>query len=130
MPKRRHIDQIRISGMNANPRNSSRIFESHMLPCFSRIGGFPNTITVGNIPSNGHFATANINDIGIPFTDRYGANGTTKISIGNIIPGLAAIFGLPYATTCCTKVGQHFIPGDARRSGRPPTTKRTDIPVL
>ncbi|MBA7645474.1 hypothetical protein ES703_53232 [subsurface metagenome] len=63
MTESRHIDAIRISGMDANSGDLTRIFQSDMLPGFPRIRGFVHAIAMGNIAPDRRLTHAHINDI-------------------------------------------------------------------
>ena len=111
MPERRHKDRIRVTRMNADLADMPCIIQSHVLPRAAGIGGFVDTIAVRDINADGRFAHASVDDIGINFGDRQSAHrACLEVAIGNALPILPGIFGLPDAAGTCAEIeGAQFV---------------------
>ena len=59
------VNNVRIVGVDADSGNTARIGQPFVFPGFTAINRFPNSVSVRDVPANGDFAAANIDDVGI-----------------------------------------------------------------
>src|SRR6266481_8910323 len=97
MAERRNQHDVRILRINENAPNMLRITQANIGPRLSTVGGFVNTIAVGEIRTQVSFAGAHINDVGVRWSERNCANRSNRLTVKNRFPRFSAVRGLPYA---------------------------------
>ena len=90
--------------MDADARDVHCFFQANFLPGFASILGSPHAVTVGNVAPDGFFTATYINDVVVVFRYGYGANRAAKKAVGDVLPGLAAVFGTPNAAAYTTEI--------------------------
>ena len=112
----RYKDRIRVLRVDAQLADMPRIAQAAMLPTAPAIAGFVDAIAMRNINADGRLAHARVNDIGVALADRQRADRAGfEIAIGDILPVLPGIVGLPDAARASAKIeGADLarVPGD------------------
>src|SRR6516165_7483165 len=129
MSERGGKDGIRIPRMNANARDMARIFKADVLPGLARIVRFPHPFAMGDIPADGLLAAADINYVGVRFTDGHRADRPAKGLVGDVLPACAAVGCPPNASTGAAEIEEKRLAGDSRDCRRTSAAKRADQPI-
>ena len=91
MPERRRINDVRILRMDAHASDMPAIRETDVLPRLARIHRFPHAVAVRHVAAHGLLAGADIDHARVGFAHRDGADRPAEESVGNVLPGTAAI---------------------------------------
>ena len=100
MTRSGHINDIRIVGVDQDPGDGEGLFQSHMGPGFTSVGGFPYSATrIGRTKDVG-FSGANPYDVRVGRRDGQVANGGGALVFENRIEGNSLIDTFPDSTGC------------------------------
>src|SRR5882724_4733394 len=82
--------------MNANSRDSISVPESHVSPRLACVGRLIHAVTLHDVAAEFGLAHADVDNIWVGFAYCNGSNGRAfDLTVGNRLPGEAAIVGLP-----------------------------------
>src|SRR5688572_25050058 len=81
--------------MHADARDVPRVGEADVLPGLSGIERLPHAVAMGDVAAHGLLTGADVNDVGIGLGDGDRADGPAEEPVGDRLPALAAVSGLP-----------------------------------
>ncbi len=127
----RHIDQVRVGRMDANPGNIPGFLQTDMAPGLAAVRGLVGTVTPGNTVAQLRLARADIDDIRIAGSQRNGADRShIDLAVGNRKPVLAVVLGHPYSARRMCMEKLVLVRRMHRNAAASHTDKRADAPPL
>ncbi len=123
-------DRVRVARMHNHAADVPRIAQPDVLPGLAGIGGFVDSVTVGDVAAQAGLAAAHVDGVGVGGRHGDGADGGSGLLVEHRLPIGAAVSGLPHAARCAAEIVRI---GVARNSGdrqHAPTAKRTYQAVL
>src|SRR5580765_4299020 len=87
----RDKNEIGITRIDGNPADVPGGGQADVLPGASAIGGFVDAIAISEIRAEVGFTSANINNVGIGWSDCQCADGRDRLAVKDWLPGNAAI---------------------------------------
>jgi hypothetical protein len=100
----RGIDEVGVLGMDAHARDVARVLQADVLPGPAGIGGLPHAVAVRDVAAHGLLAGADVDHVGVPLGDGHGADRAAEEAVRDVLPGVAAVLGLPHAAACGSEV--------------------------
>ena len=105
------------------------VFEADVLPGLAGVGGFVHAVAhVDGAAHHADVAGADVDDVGLRWRDRHGADGGDRAHpVEDGRPDDASVDGLPNAAAGRSHVVDRGIAGDARHGGDAARAKRSDL---
>ncbi len=116
--------------MDADARNVARVVQAHVFPGLAGVFRFPHTVAEGDIAAHGFFAAAHIDDVVVVLRHRHRADGAAEVTVGDVFPGLAAVFGAPHAAAHAAEIEEVGLARHAGYGRRTTAPKRPDAAPL
>ena len=114
-------DDVRVEGVDHDPRDLPDVAETHELPGLARVGRHEHTAAVHHVVARVPLACPHPHDIGVRRRQGEGTNRCRRLVFEHGLPGIAAIGRLPHAARGCPDVVRAPIAGHAD-DGRHATT--------
>ena len=125
------VHQVRVSGMNADPRDVARVGQADVRPGLAAIGRAVDTIAVRHVAADAALAHARVQHVRIGRGQGERAyRGTLKEAVGDVLPVHAAVGGFPHATAGRTEVEDARIRRVTRDCSDAPSTERANQAIL
>ena len=127
-PERRDVDNGRIGRMDADLGDPVRVAEPDVLPGGARVAAAVDAVAGQDVAADAGFAGADEDEVGVGFGDRDGADrGRGDLEVGDGVPVLAAVGGLPEAAAGGAEVGLVRAPLDAGDRDRAAAAVRPEV---
>ena len=113
--------------MNPQLANMPRVLQADVLPAAPGIGRLVHAVAVRDINADGGFAHAGVDDVGIGFRHRQRPDRRRlEIAVGDVLPILSGVFGLPDAASAGAKVECAQLGGVAGDGDHPSAAEGSD----
>ena len=132
LPLDRDPGRVRVRGVHHDPGNLPGPGQPHKRECAAGVGGLPQPFALarGNA-ANRRFAGADIDHVGVRGRHRDGADGADGyLAVGEVLPGGAAVGGLPDTAPGRPHIVQAGIIRHAGDGGNAPAPPRADKAVF
>ena len=126
--ERGNVDDVRILWTDADASDLPGVSESDVLPRFACVSGFEDTVAVRDIPANGRFTGADVDDVGVGLAYGDRADRAAEVFVGDGCPRHSAVGGLEDSATGGAEVILHRTRSRAGDGNRPAASKGTDLP--
>ena len=106
LPERRDVDNGRIGRVDADLGDAVRVAEPDVLPGGARVAAAVDAVAGQDVAADAGLAGADEDEVGVGFGHRDGADrGRGDLEVGDGVPVLAAVGGLPEAAAGGAEVG-------------------------
>ena len=129
MPQGRRIDQIGVRGMDPDPPNEAGFRKPLECPGVPSVGGPVNAPSGLHVPPDPRGSGADVDDVGVRRSHFHGSDGgNIEEPVGDVLPALACVRGLPDASSGGSLEEGQRLPGNARHSRGPTSPEGPDEP--
>ena len=122
-----YVQHVGVFGVDPNAGNVPGILQANAFPGRPCIGGFPKPSSGSDVVAQGLFAFPYVDDVGVALRHGHRTNGTAKVFVADVVPGLACILGAPDSPTNGTEVVQIGITAYASSSAGTPTAEGAEL---
>ena len=127
MAQSRNEDNVGVVGVNADAPNVMGVAQTGIVPGLAAVAGLINAVTVRNVQTDGRFAGAGVDHIGVGRGYRQRADGRTgEKTVGDVLPIDAAVNRFPNAAGASAKIKCHGVGGMASHCDHPPAARRAN----
>src|SRR2546425_1857671 len=110
--------RVRIIWINYDPPDSSCLFQTHLSPCLTRVGGFVDPVANRDMAADPCFASPGPDDVGVRGRHRQRPDGRNRLVVEDRRPMRAAVDGFPNSARGRADVVDVWLTGHARDRGR------------
>ncbi len=123
----RHVDSVRIAGIEDDAGDVLRLFQPHVLPGFAAIVGAVDAVAIGDATLAVVFSRADPDHVRIFGIEDHGADGVGAFAIEDRSPGGARVDSLPDTAGCGANVIRALVAGvDGEGDHASGSDRRTD----